>query len=77
MTTLNKDNRKTECFLRIYYVLGFLIFLYLSQTLQQIFIIMTYLDSIENILMLFFIIITYVDSIENLLMLFSHSFYIH
>ena len=40
-------------FFKIYNILVFLDFLYLLQTLQQIFIILNYLDSIENILILF------------------------
>ena len=50
MTTLPVNNRKTLCFLKIYYILVFLDFLYLFQILQYI---LTYLDSIENILISF------------------------
>ena len=49
MTTLNVNNRKTYRFLKIYDYLVFLDFLYLLQTLQYI---LTYSDSIENILIL-------------------------
>ena len=54
MTPRTVNNRKTKCFLKIYDILGFLDFLYLLQTLRYIFIILTCLDSIENILILFF-----------------------
>ena len=51
MTTLTVNNRKTYYFKKIYDILVFLDFLYLLQTLQHI---LTYLDSIENILILFY-----------------------
>ena len=50
MTTLIVNNRKTYYFLKINDILVFLNFLYLLQTLQYI---LTYLHSIENILILF------------------------
>ena len=53
MTTVTVNNRKIYFSLKIYDILGFLDFLYLLQTLQYIFIVLTYLDSIENIVILF------------------------
>ena len=51
MTTVTVNNRKTLCFLKRYDILVFLDFLYLLETLQYI---LNYLDSIENLLILFY-----------------------
>ena len=52
MTTLTVNNRKTKCFfnLKIHDILVSLYFLYFLQTSQYI---LTYLASIQNILILF------------------------
>ena len=61
MTTLTVNNKKIYFFLKKDDILAFLDFLYLLQTLQYIFIILT--------------ILFYLDSIKNIL--FCHSFYSH
>ena len=53
MTTLSVNNNLMS-FKKAYDILDFLDFLYLFQKVQQIFIILSSLDSIEKILILFY-----------------------